>query len=376
MSHYSVLVLTDERPFEKSPEEQGNELDKMLAPFHEFECTGTDDEFVVGVDQTEKVREDYRRLLAEDSKYVKTEDGSRVKTFAEWIGGWNGMHTILAGETPDLKGQHKYGYCVLNLDGSLLKAVRRTNPNARWDWWVVGGLWSGELLTKSGTTDTTKGRPGFLGTQSDPNGVDVCRIEDLDLHGMRERHVRLRRECIERAVEKCNEIRTQPPRDEEGGGTVTAMAPLTRAQVLEIWEACARQLPQETENWEAVNKCLPEDKKINRWDFFHANLPSDHPILVAVREKVSNVMTGWFSAGVPEECTDVEAWINSAPAISSWAVLIRDKDGKPSWHEKGKMGWFGTSTNKMTSEQWAQEVSSLVASRPAGSWVTVVDCHI
>lgn len=42
MSHFAVLVV--------------GEVEHNLAPFHEFECTGTDNEFVQDVDQTEEAR--------------------------------------------------------------------------------------------------------------------------------------------------------------------------------------------------------------------------------------------------------------------------------------------------------------------------------
>src|SRR6478736_5292678 len=46
MSHFSVLVI-------------GPDYEKQLAPYHEFECTGVDDEFVKEVDDTEQQREEF-----------------------------------------------------------------------------------------------------------------------------------------------------------------------------------------------------------------------------------------------------------------------------------------------------------------------------
>lgn len=47
MSHFTVAVFTNEN---KSVEE-------LLAPFHEFECTGINDEYVQDVDITEDVKQ-------------------------------------------------------------------------------------------------------------------------------------------------------------------------------------------------------------------------------------------------------------------------------------------------------------------------------
>lgn len=46
MSHYSVLVI-------------GPNVEEQLQPYHEFECTGTDDQYVQEIDQTEEAREAY-----------------------------------------------------------------------------------------------------------------------------------------------------------------------------------------------------------------------------------------------------------------------------------------------------------------------------
>jgi len=46
MSHFTVLVIGE------NPEAQ-------LAPYHEFECTGTVNEYVQTIDKTEEVRAEY-----------------------------------------------------------------------------------------------------------------------------------------------------------------------------------------------------------------------------------------------------------------------------------------------------------------------------
>jgi len=47
MSHFTVLVVTD----------TAEELEAALQPFHEYECTGIEDEYVIDVDRTDEVTE-------------------------------------------------------------------------------------------------------------------------------------------------------------------------------------------------------------------------------------------------------------------------------------------------------------------------------
>lgn len=54
----------------------------------------------------------------------------------------------------------------------------------KWDWWVLGGRWRGELLSANGT----KGIGGRSGTFDNPpqfvGGVDALPIGDIDWEGM------------------------------------------------------------------------------------------------------------------------------------------------------------------------------------------------
>lgn len=53
-------------------------------------------------------------------------------------------------EEPDLEGSCKYGYARIDSNGEVIKVIRRTNPNAKWDWWQVGGRFNWQLETKDG----------------------------------------------------------------------------------------------------------------------------------------------------------------------------------------------------------------------------------
>lgn len=50
MSHFSVLVI-------------GDDIEKQLAPYHEFECTGIDDEYVQEIDITDQLRAEFAEKM-------------------------------------------------------------------------------------------------------------------------------------------------------------------------------------------------------------------------------------------------------------------------------------------------------------------------
>lgn len=137
MSHFNVLVI-------------GNNPEKALAPYHEFECTGINDAYIQEVDISEEIRGDIEgQGSIEEAVIYNLGDDSIVSDESEL----------------DLNDQHKFGYAVVR-NGELIKAVRRTNPNKKWDWYVLGGRWDGFFLHKNGMR------------------VNVLRKDELDFAGM------------------------------------------------------------------------------------------------------------------------------------------------------------------------------------------------
>lgn len=115
MSHFAVMVVLDEYTEEA--------LQKKLQPYHKYECTGVDDEYVIDVDMTDKVVKEF-----DEDKEKYGDDSSMWENIDEYAEEWHG--------------------CDKTEDG---RYVRHTNPNKRWDWWTVGGRWSDLLLLKDGT---------------------------------------------------------------------------------------------------------------------------------------------------------------------------------------------------------------------------------
>ena len=137
MSHFMVMVV-------------GDDVEEALAPYHEYECTGIKDKYVVPVDRTKEVQD----LLAEESEEL---DECLIEAGVQ--GG------IYKTEEEALAADEKWGYCVFS-DGKVQKAVEFTNPNKKWDWWVIGGRYKDHLLLKDGTR------------------VSSAKKKDIDFEGM------------------------------------------------------------------------------------------------------------------------------------------------------------------------------------------------
>lgn len=318
MSHFSVLVI-------------GDDVGHQLAPYHEFECTGENNEFVQDLDVTEKTRAEYekhtcRRIKTpageklesyadqfyrdptpEESKKIGPVAGTggggglswtskdwgdgegyrtkvhfipegmeeievpckEVMTFAEFVEYWESKPLVHHGETPNIFDDHKYGYCLLNESGEISKIIDRTNPNRKWDWWQVGGRYAGRLTMRNGEK------------------VDTCTAANVD------------------------------------------------------WEAMTKEKHERAER---------------EWAAHEAGAMKDIDYICGDIRKGDTKETYMGRNAVPD---------------STFAVV---KDGK--WYERGKMGWWAVVIDEKDAEQWAFQFQTLVQSLPPQTLLTVVDCHI
>lgn len=135
MSHFCMWAVT------KTDDQE--ELENVMQPYHEYECTGIEDEYVILVDETNSLQESI-------DKYFYADKEEQDQTLEEWIEDWNGCSNFFTeDENIDISDD---SYVVLSKDRTqLIKYFEYTNPNAKWDWWVIGGRWSNDqdMMKKS-----------------------------------------------------------------------------------------------------------------------------------------------------------------------------------------------------------------------------------
>lgn len=163
MTHFVGLVVVESEA----------DLASILQPFHEYECTGVDDEYVVDVDRTEEAKEafaqDTTRCLRDAAGALHsffTPEGNWRPEFSQpsseaWAGnrreafippGYEDV-TVPAAELQDFAtwARSYYGADTVKGVGDQISIISHTNPNAKWDWWTVGGRW-GNIVPKNTCT--------------------------------------------------------------------------------------------------------------------------------------------------------------------------------------------------------------------------------
>jgi len=342
MSHFAVLVATED-PSEET-------LTKTLQPYHEYECTGIKDEYVVFVDCHDEVLTDWNtktetrykspdpddntrytgdeplfyreptdeemEKISDTHRFGHINDGLHVcrKDWHDGQGYRPKVYEVPEGfEKVEVSIQtvydsmeefaEKYHGYDQNRDGRI---GRMTNPNRKWDWWVVGGRWSNSLLLKDG------------------NRVDQAQKSDVDF----ETDIKM---AEDDAAEKYDEV-------------------------MNIIDG------RNWHSWKHVrDEMFPGEIEVAR------NYYREQPV---VKDFIEASNDHWFES-VDDYSIDRGEYIRQAglSRISTFAVLY---DG--TWLEKGKMGWWACVSNE--DEEWEENYQTILDIIPDNYYLTIVDCHI
>lgn len=386
MSHFTVLVIG------KNPEQQ-------LQPFHQFECTGTDDQYVLDIDQTDKIKKtfesdmvgrlkDTNGLLHEpyDDKFYRDPllgenpgmgtgcgdgvswtskdwgDGKgyrpkvhfiperfeevevsrmSVESFKEYVEDYEGKAIIPFGETPDLDGKHKYGYALVDENDNITKIIHRTNPNRQWDWYELGGRWTGffKLKTKIYVNEfnetvieddtATVGSPGFMTKRAENGYADQCLKSQIDFEFME----------ADASLKASNEYEK-------------AMSIVGHLPVNETWLYTLNLYPDIKKAREKYG-CQPRCKAWNQ-------------------SKIAQKEFGFYTSADDFLISKEEYIQNAINSSCSPFALVKNYK----WQQKGQMGWFGMSTEEMTQNEWNAKVHEIIAALPDDTMLSLYDCHI
>lgn len=382
MSHFAVMVI-------------GPNVEQQLAPYHEFECTGTVDQYVQTIDKLPELKADYEtdtrtRMRGPNGELVSAYDdifyrdptpeekekvgmGSGFGGGISWTSkdwgdgqgyrakvhfvpeGWQEVDIpvkdfmtlvefikyqthddfpiLKEGEDTDLHDRDgcKWGWARVNAAGEVIEYTKRTNPNAQWDWWQLGGRYSGWLKMKPRASGQV-GNKGLMGScmNDGPGWVDSALKRDIDFDGMR---------------------------DKDGNEAAERWDKAAAAKVAAGFSADATW-----DSWDTVRERHPGAIDAAR-DEYHAQ-----PILKAVKEALDNPFRG-----VDDLLVSREQFIQQARdrALVTYAMI---KDGQ--WYAKGDMGWWGMSTDDMTQDEWNRKVNEMIDGLPDDTQITIVDCHI
>jgi hypothetical protein len=267
------------------------------------------------IQQGEVSEEEKQRFI----NYYKEKEGITDKTFEE-------LYTIKGDEW------NSNMWKLDDIDGKWYEYTTY-NPDSKWDWYSLGGRWSGFFKMKAGI-DPITGRPGVFGNVPEEGYSDQAYKKDIDFEGMKND-----------AGEKA------------------------RADHKKVMEIFGGVIPVLEYKWKDLIKDEARTADMDATRAFYHNQPE----MIKVKEIINRHRDELdFFFDIEEFEPDEEKHVQEAKdsAIATYAVL---KDGE--WIGKGEMGWFGMSSGDMDQDEWNKKVSELIDSLPEDTLLSMYDCH-
>lgn len=383
MSHFTVLVI-------------GPDPESQLAPFHQFECTGVDDEYVQDIDLTEEMRnnfksescrmyknqtgelfnpyqdEFYRDPTSEELEKIgipigtgwghgmhwETKDWSdgrgfrtkihyipdgytevslnmsESKSFYEYVRDYYSYNTLVEGDTPNLDDKHKYGYIVVNSRGDVVRVIERTNPNKQWDWYLLGGRWTG-FFTMKHEYDGITGSPGVITPPAKYGTADQAIKGQIDFETIRRKDGEVARERYRKLAGFF-------------GGSIPKVDIPWETLCDDSYDARREKYDQQPAMVRL--NVIRKDKSLSNEDSLFLTFVNLESYQISEEEYVQNARDS---------------------ATVTFAVI---KDGK--WYDRGNMGMWGIVTGEKDKDTWNQEFNALLDSLPDDTLLSIYDCHI
>lgn len=279
MSHFTVMVFGDNPEMLLEPFDEGIEMDKYIVG--EVSATEVD------------------RFVNYYAEHNPTES-----------------HLSLT-ELYDLHGEDWNSNSWTFEDGNPVE-YSTYNPKSKWDWYQVGGRWSGYFKMKTNATTGEVGERGVFGEAPEENTADVIMKGDIDVESMR-----------------------------DSKGDMAAKTYDVAAEIIKL-----------------------HGDSYKPWDSFeNKDEYRSQPLVKAFNEK-SDIFGFMFN--IEDYMTTRDEYISEArdSAISPFAFITIDGE----WVESGSMGWWG-----MVSDEnggYMKAFSNYFDSLPNDTQVTLFDCHI
>ena len=220
--------------------------------------------------------------------------------------------------------------CKKNKDG-VWEEWSTYNPKSQWDWYTLGGRWSGDIIKlKKGAT----GESGEAGAFDNKVGIDAAKKGDIDFEGMKDDAEKVARKQYKKVMKCFNNS-----------------LPVLTHILSEILD------PKN----ERYNVLSIDEKRT----MYHEQ--------DAIKEVNKHIETlGHFFDISDYQCNEDEyAERARDSACQTFAVL---KDGV--WYERGKMGWWACVSDEKDDNDWNNEIGDLLSDVPDDTLISIYDCHI
>lgn len=380
MSHFTVLVI-------------GDDWEDQLYPFEESSDNPELDHRFIFNDVTEKYKKEY---LNDSSEKIEMPDGRLLSPWDDEFreNGQYGFGSSAHKVPENLKRKQvpfteqfssfemfvdKWTGIKPNEDG---RYGYYTNPNARWDWYQMGGRWMGFFKLKD--PKVIENNVDYISELSLKHNIEKEKIIELE-KVLKENPNKVYDLKLPNIYKLQNDLEEKITIKYENGvvgrsGVMTKPAKfgwVDQAKKKDIdFEGMKNEVVNKNEkHYDEFHKIL-NGRSIPIWDDL---LKKNNGNVKETRDEYNNdpvikdINDNKFYWGYEDLLKPKEEYLKGirGSAIITYSVI---KDYK--WYEQGEMGWWGISSNEKDQDKWNEEFNELIESIPDDTLLTIVDCHV
>jgi|SRR5271166_5536113 len=399
MSHFTVLVV-------------GEKVEEQLARYHEFECTGDDNEYIQEIDETEKARANYEKDTTTRYKdpqgnlhnpYTAEGDFAFLEFWRDPTPEEEAKHGKMYGSgggsnirwfSHDWKDGRGYRAKVFELPQGWEEVEVPTQEVESFAEFVEG--YHGHKAVKPGETIdyAEKHKYGYTLLDAEDNVVKVvdrtnpaAKWDWYQIGGRWNGFFKMKPQTVgvlgeSSAIATMDAEYEAPTPDradicmkgdvdivgmrEEAGHRAGITYDTYQEIVAGTPEPISWQAMQEKHKTSELDK---DGEPKTDWEAARTEYHAQARIKALHTSKNRDAI--WWN--VEDFACTREEYVNRAraAAIATFAVV---KDGK--WYERGEMGWWGVVSDEKNRDEWHAQFSNLIDSLPDKTMLTVVDCHI
>lgn len=359
MSHFTVLVITDSS---SNPE-------KLLEPFSEH--------IEVPKYKTSEVSEDEKQSFIETYTIVNPDHSYGVKDETEAE-----KNKLLSFDELYEQYGEDWNDSTWKKDANGIWCEFSTyNPNSKWDWYLLGGRWSGFFKVKPIAALPFQ-MEGFS-TAEVNNLVELYKAnvqKFLNVTSKYNGKTESIRKTIADIVDSMENVKF-PEYTVGEAGLMTESPRMGYADQLlkkdiDFVGMRAEAILNAEKDYDEFHAVL-KGREFPLWSAILEKYPDDQ--IDAAREEFNNLETvkdlnkaGYYFNREKFNVSKEEYLYNaSLSAFSAFAFL--NKDG---WFERGNMGWFGIVTDEKNIKKWDEEFNKMLDALPDDTMLSLYDCHI
>lgn len=309
----------------------------------------------------------YKKMVLPEGYERKVVPATKLYSFRTYLTEYYGYEVVAEGDS----APSNHSYVILDNKKRVVAVMECNNPNAKWDWYQVGGRW-GRSLRINNTANLLDFYPKQEGYISNPQPIASL----TDSH-----EVLINGEFVKAGDVKIGDrIRGGDGKEYE----VSAITPFGVDSAekcrIDIERMKAEPMVRASRFYTKVRKVIDPHldtyRPLSYFEDYEGKISPEHrkeyneqPLVKGLYEAFGDeahfININRFLVSKEEYLKDYE---------QDWLPFAVVKDGK--WYQKGQMGWWATVTDEMKSTDWESIVLRILEETPATETITVVDCHI